>query len=288
MPGMKGRLQEIVKQFKEKQASQKKVAPEAAPVKDEPSRPRFGFRLPYFGNRKKAEAKPPEEREKRAPRSKALLLLGLLGIAVVLGALFLAPRVMGGKERAAFSPSPPPPEPLSSPPPPTVPALPTTPTGSEVKPTPPGALNKPSEERKALAPVPTPKKARNPFGDPENRSSGSSASGSPSASSAPSASLPPPPAVPKELPPLPPPPTGAPRERASAQPPPLPEVACLAVFLGKEASAVVRAKGFEGVVSVGETVPGVGKLIEVRPDGCLISIGERKLAVSLEGEKRWK
>jgi hypothetical protein len=65
-------------------------------------------------------------------------------------------------------------------------------------------------------------------------------------------------------------------------------VACLAVFLGKEASAVVRARGFEGVVSVGEAIPGVGKLIEVRPDRCLISIGERKLAVSLEGEKRWE
>jgi hypothetical protein len=284
---MKGRFQDIVKQFKEKQASQKKVAPEAAPVKSEPPRPKFKFRLPSFG-KKKAEAKPPEENKKQAPRSTTLLLLGLLGIAVVLGTLFLAPRMAGREEPAPFAPSPPPPQPLSSPSPPTVPALPTTSTGSEVKPTPPGGSNDPSEEREVPVPVPTPKKARNPFGDPENRSSGSSAPKSPSAPSAPSASLPPPPAAPKELPPLPPPPTGAPRERASAKPPPPPEVACLAVFLGKEASAVVRAKGFEGVVSVGETIPGVGKLIEVRPDGCLISIDERKLAVSLEGEKRWK
>jgi hypothetical protein len=281
VPGMKGRFRDIARRFKEKRASQKEAAPEAAPAKGEPSRPKLGFRLPSFGNRKRAEAEPPEERGKRAPRPTPLLLLGLLGIAVALGALFLAPRMMGREEPAPFAPSPPPPQPLSSPPPPTVPALPTTPTGSEVKPT-------PSEAKETPVPVPAPKKARNPFGDPDNRSSGSSAPGSPSAPSAPSASLPPPPTAPKELPPLPPPPTGAPRERTSPQPPPPPEVACLAVFLGKEASAVVRAKGFEGVVSVGEAVPGVGKLIEVRPDGCLISIGERKLAVSLEGEKRWK
>jgi hypothetical protein len=287
VPGMKGRFRDIVRQFKEKQASQKEAAPEATPAKGEPPRPKFGLRFPSFGNRRKAETKAPEESEKRAPRSTPLLLLGLLGIAVVLGALFLAPRMMGREEPAPFAP-PPPPQPLSSPPPPTVPALPTTPTGSELKPTPPGASNDPSQERETPVPVPAPKKVRNPFGDPENRSSGSSAPGSPPAPSAPPASLPPPPTAPKELPPLPPPPAGIPRERASAQPPTPPDVACLAVFFGKEASAVVRAKGFEGVVSVGEAVPGVGKLIEVRPDGCLISIGERKLAVSLEGEKRWK
>ncbi len=287
MPGMKDRFRDIAKRFKERQASQNKVAPEAAPAESQPPRPKFGFRFPSFGDRKKAETKAPEEGEKRAPRPKAFLLLGLLGIAVALGALFLAPRLMGREEPAPFAP-PPPPQPLPSSPPPTVPAFPTTPSESEVGPTPPGASDNPSEERKASVPVPVPKKARNPFGDPESQSPGSTAPGSPSAPSAPSASLPPPPVAPKELPPLPPPPTGVPRERTPAQPPPPPEVACLAVFLGKEASAVVRAKGFEGVVSVGEAVPGVGKLIEVRPDGCLISIGERKLAVSLEGEKRWK
>jgi hypothetical protein len=287
VPGMKGRFQDIVRRFKERQASQKKAAPEAAPVKGEPPRSKFEFRLPTLGNRKKAEGKRPEKSEKRAPRSKTPLLFGLLGVAVVLGALFLAPRMTGGKELTASLRSPPPPQAPSSPPPPAVPALPTTPTGREVKPTPPGASNGPSEEREARVPVP--KKARNPFGDPEDRSPESSARGSSPGPSAASASLPPPPVAPKELPPLPPPPTSASRERASAQPPPpLPEVACLAVFLGKEASAVVKAGGFEGVVSVGEAIPGVGKLVEVRPDGCLVSIGERKLAVSLEGEKRWK
>ncbi len=288
MPGVKGRLRDIIKRFKEKQASQNEVPPEAAPAKNEPSRPRFGFRFPPFGNRKKAEAKVPEESEKRAPRPKALLLLGLLGVAVALGALLLASRMVAREEPVPFPPSPPPPQPVSPSPPPTVPALPTAPGRSEVKPAPPEASSGAREERKTPVPVPAPKKTRNPFGDPEDRSSGSSEPGSPSAPSAPSGSLPPPPLAPKELPPLPPPPTGAPRERAPAQPPPPPEVACLAVFLGKEASAVVRAKGFEGVVSVGETIPEVGKLIEVRPDGCLVSIGERKLAVSLEGEKRWK
>jgi hypothetical protein len=60
------------------------------------------------------------------------------------------------------------------------------------------------------------------------------------------------------------------------------------VFLGKEASAVVKAAGFEGVVSVGEEVPGVGRLIEVSPNGCVISVGSRKLKASLEGDRQWK
>ncbi len=287
MPGMKGRFRDIVKRFKERQASQNNVAPEAAPAESEPPRPKFGFRFPSFGNRRKAETKAPEESGKRAPRPKALLLFGLLGIAVALGVLFLAPRMIGGRGQGPFAPPPPPPQPFSSPLPPAVPALPATPGEGEVSPTPPRALDNPSEEREASVPVPVPKKARNPFGDPESQSPGSSAPGSPSGPSAVSASLPPPPLTPKELPPLPLPPTGAPREQVPTQPP-MPEVACLAVFLGKEASAVVRVKGFEGVVSVGEAVPGVGKLIEVRPDGCVIAIGKRKLAVSLEGEKRWK
>jgi hypothetical protein len=51
---------------------------------------------------------------------------------------------------------------------------------------------------------------------------------------------------------------------------------------------VVKAAGFEGVVSVGEKVPGVGRLVEVSPNGCVISVGGRKLKASLEGDRRWK
>ena len=221
--------------------------------------------------------KPPEPRE---PRKLLRYLALALGAGALGGAalLLLGPR---GREASMPAYSPPPPPPVTAPR--STPAVP-VPTRPEV----PGASQPPEAIEASEAPVPTPQKPkRNPFGDPEAPSVEKEKESASPPLPVPSlpAPLPAPPTA--ALPPPPPSPSGAAAAR-EAPPPPFPSVDCVGVFLGKEASAVVRAGGFEGVVSVGEKVPGVGKLIEVRPDGCVFSVGQRKLAVALEGEKRWE
>ena len=210
------------------------------------------------GNEKEKPAAPPGRRRVVLLAGAAL---GLLGTAV----LFL--------RLASSAPPPPPPVVATSP---VLPNPPAPPPADAV------AQEGAAEEERGEEPPPPPLAAppkRNPFKDPEVAPQGEKAQAEPRAAG-PSSLAP--------LPSLPPPPAALPAERAASPPPP-PEVACLGVSLGAgEPSAVVRTKEFQGVVSVGEEVPGVGKLIAVRLDGCSFSVGKRTLVVSLEGERRWK
>jgi hypothetical protein len=290
---MKDRLRNMLKGAKEGLEGAR--TPEAPRAGEKPPRPRVAFHLPVLKNRGRKTTKQPEGTNAETKSHPTLrLVLGVLAGAMALGTLFLVPRL--GGERRPEPPAPPPPAPevlpssLSSPPP-VVPVVPAPPPQGGVSPPPvegsPASTQ--SEEGAKLAVPPTPKRARNPFGDPENRASepsGPKPSPNPSGRSSPPT---PPSGALGGLPPLPPPPTGVPQGgNAPKEPPPPPEIACLAVFLGKEASAVVKAAGFEGVVSVGEEVPGMGRLIEVSPNGCVFSVGGRKLKASLEGDRRWQ
>ncbi len=290
MPGMKDRLRNMLKGAG-KEALGRATTPEAPGAGEAPPRPRAPFRLSFLKNRgektaEEAEGAKVETKTRLPPR----LVLGLLIGAIALGSFFFVSR-LGGKRPEPPTPPPPVPEAFAPSPPPAVPVVPTPPPQGEGSLVPAEALPAPigrEEGQKPTAP-PRPKKVRNPFGDPESRApEASEAKPSPNASARPSPP-PPPPAALGGLPPLPPPPTGVSQGGSTpTTPPPPPEVACLAVFLGKEASAVVKTARFEGVVSVGEEVPGVGKLMEVSPNGCVISVGGRKLKVSLEGDRRWK
>lgn|GEM_PF-721761 len=219
-----------------------------------------------------AEAKAKEGEEKKPAASP-----GRKRIALLVGAAF---GVLGALGAAAFlfrlassAPPPSPPVVVTSP---VLPNPPAPPPADAV------AQEGAAEEERGEEPPPPPLAAppkRNPFKDPEVAPQGEKAQAEPRAAG-PSSLAP--------LPSLPPPPAALPAERAASPPPP-PEVACLGVSLGAgEPSAVVRTKEFQGVVSVGEEVPGVGKLIAVRLDGCSFSVGKRTLVVSLEGERRWK
>ncbi len=290
MPGMKDRLRDMLK-GRRKEALGQTAASKAPRTGEEPSRPRVAFRLPFLKNRgekpaKGAEGAKAEAKTRPTPR----LVGGILVGVIALGTFFLVSRLGGERRPEPPMPPPPAPEALSPPPPPAVPVVPAPTPQAEASPIPGEALLAPTgREEGPPAALPALRRARNPFGDPESRApEASEAKPSPNASAR-SGPLPPPPAALGNLPPLPPPPTGvAQGGSAPPEPPPPPEVACLAVFLGKEASAVVKAAGFEGVVSVGEEVPGVGRLVEVSPNGCVISVGSRKLKASLEGDRRWK
>jgi hypothetical protein len=288
---MKDRLRNMLKGAG-KEGLGRTTTPEAPRAGEKPPRPRIVFRLPFLKNQREKTAKRAEGvKAEEKTRSSPLLALGFLAGAIALGTLFLVSRLGGERGPEPPTLAPPAPGPFSPSPPPVVPPVPApTPQGGASPPLVEGlaASTHREEAPKPIAP-PAPKKARNPFGDPENRASESSEVKPSPNPSARSGASPPPPAALGALPPLPPPPTGAPQGgSAPAEPPPPPEVACLAVFLGKEASAVVKAAGFEGVVSVGEEVPGVGRLIEVSPNGCVISMDGRKLKASLEGDRRWK
>lgn len=218
-----------------------------------------------------AEAKAKEGEEKKPAASPgrkriALLVGAAFGVLGALGAAVFLFRL------ASSAPPPSPPVIVTSPVPPSPPAPP--PAGA-------AAQEERAEEEGGEEPPPAPLAVpkRNPFKDPEAAPQGEKAQPGPEAAGLPSFA---------PLPSLPPPPAALPAERAASPPPP-PEVSCLGVSLGAgEPSAVVRTKGFQGVVSVGEEVPGVGKLIAVRLDGCGFSVGKRTLVVSLEGERRWK
>jgi len=290
VPGMKDRLRNMLKGRKE--ALGQTATPKAPRAEEKPSRPRAVFHLPLLKNRGKKAAKGAEgAKVETKNRPTSLLVGGVLVGAVALGTFFLVSRLGGERRPEPPMPPPPVPEALSPPPPPAVPVVPTLPPRGEAGPVPEEPLLAPTgrEESPKPAPPPAPKRARNPFGDPERRVPEAQETKPPPDTSARASPPPPPPAALGGLPPLPPPPTGmAQGGSAPTEPPPPPEVACLAVFLGKEASAVVKAAGFEGVVSVGEEVPGVGRLVEASPNGCVISVGGRKLKASLEGDRRWK
>ncbi len=290
MPEMKDRLRKMLKRAR-KEGLERSASPEGPRGGEEPPRPRVAFRLPFLKNRgEKAVKRAEEAKAERKTRPTPRLVLGLLVGTVVLGTFFLVSRPGGGK------PEPPAPPPLvqeavSPSPAPMVGVVPTTPEQGGVSLGPAEVSPAPAQPKKVPKSVvpPTPKKARNPFGDPESGTpEASETRPSPNPSARPGLPPPPPTAL-GGLPPFPPPVPGiAQGDKGPAGPPPPPEVACLAVFLGKEGSAVVKAARFEGVVSVGEEVPGVGKLIEVSPNGCVISVGDRKLEASLEGDRRWK
>ncbi len=245
----------------------------------------------------KAEAPAPKRRELPAGRAlnPRLALAGgaLAGLALVY--LFL---------RIFLSPPPPAPYPEPAAPPAsavTTGPVPPVPTPSAPSPVQPGGA--PSQPAPSPAPAPggqagtakgisagaspegeatqapaSPPVERDPFGNPTLTPRPAQTSPGAASPKAELPALPPPPAA---LPPPPSPKAEPPKKAPPANPSREAGVRCLGVSLARQASAVLLVRGVQVSLSVGEEIPGIGKLVSVSANGCEVRVEGKNVKLPL-------
>lgn len=220
---------------------------------------------------------PPPTPERKDQGEKRSWLVVLVGAALGAGILLVGVRgFFGGKTL-----SPPPAPSQGAPPPPTQPGiLPAPPS-----PVPPpfsqreeGTPDKPEEAPVPVA-LPLVKAVRDPFGVPPYMSSRKKEETTAEKESLPPLPPPPPPKA------LPPPSPLEPQKTAEKPLAPFktkPALRCEATFFGKRAGAVLEADGREFTLLVGESAPGIGTLIGVKPGECLVETKEGRFNLKME------
>lgn len=248
------------------------------------------------------KAKAPAPKRRELPVGRALNpRLALVGGALAsLALVYLFVRIF-------FSPPPPPPSPEpAAPPAPAVTTgpVPPVPTPSAPSPVQPGGV--PSQPAPSPSPVPgsqagtakdisaggspegeaaripvSPPVERDPFGNPTLTPRPAQTSPGAASPRGELPALPPPPAT---LPPPPNPKTEPPKKAPPANPLQEAGVRCLGVSLAKQASAVLLVRGVQVSLSVGEEIPGIGKLVSVTANGCEVHVEGKNMKLPLSME----